>query len=257
MNNIRSITDSIKAEIKVDANGNATLTMRGTSRLLNLGSNQLSHHYMAATLIQTLTEYGFDPASFNEKGIPDVALGLIANYYAYESKATNDQAKQVAQFLSAMGARAALRQVAGWKPVAQTYAESLRELADKVEKEEKIRSYFDALPLAGFAYDRAVTVDSTVLTPAIEHMSVKQILNHYCVSLKRGKLHNRFYIHLMVTCQANGLSIDTEHQAITEGKFKQSILTCTGYDTRILPYAETWFEENGIGFTTPREESLY
>ena len=112
---IQEISNSIKAEIKVKPDGKASMSITGTGRLLGLSRDTLASNKMAVVLTQKLIQQGIDPDDFSVKGIPDVALGLIANYYAYQSKATNKQAELIADFLSAMGARTALQQIVGWK----------------------------------------------------------------------------------------------------------------------------------------------
>jgi hypothetical protein len=179
MLNIQTITESIQNEVKIDSEGKGIISLRGASRLLALGSNQLSHQYMAVILVQTLTHYGFEPASFAIKGIPDVALGLIANYFAYESKADNPQAKAVAQFLSAIGSRTVMQQIKGWIPsIPKSSKEAFAELVELARQftvaqfelpklDQNLSHYYrddNALPATPMTYKEYIKSQGVVLT---------------------------------------------------------------------------------------------
>lgn len=80
MLNIQTITESIQNEVKIDTEGKGTITSRGACLLLGINETSLVLQRMPVILVQRLIQYSFEPAAFGENGIPDVALGLIADY---------------------------------------------------------------------------------------------------------------------------------------------------------------------------------
>lgn len=113
---LAEIEQSIKAEIRFNKQGHATLSKRGFSRMTGVHQQNLVTSNMAALLIQKLNQYGFDPDKFNEEGIPDVALGLMVNYYAFQSKTSSLKLIQLSDFLTSVGARVALQKAGNWEP---------------------------------------------------------------------------------------------------------------------------------------------
>ena len=122
---------SLINEIKFNKKGQATLSKRGTARLLGIHSGDLNTARMDSKLIESLNEYGFDPETFNEMGIPDTALGLIANHFAVYSKNPRMQTLKVANFFAAVGARVALQKIGGWTPEVEANNETINEASVK------------------------------------------------------------------------------------------------------------------------------
>lgn len=194
MSNLDTIVQSIKSEVKVDAQGKGSLSKRGLSRLLNVHMQNLVTSNMAVALVQELTQFGFDPDKFNENGIPDVALGLIANYYAYESKAANPQAKAVAKFLAATGARVVLQQIAGYvedKPkdpmlafeelvtIARQYTGATAKLP---KLDDNLSGYYNdstALPAASMTYKEYIQ-DKGIELSVPQRSDFTTRLSHWC-----------------------------------------------------------------------------
>ncbi len=107
-----NISDDIRKEFTVDRNGKGKTTQSGAARLL--GISQQATSKLPVTLLQDIETYGVEGDNL-ENGVTDVVFGLIANYYAYESKASNPQAKAVAKTLAAIGSRTLFQSIAGWE----------------------------------------------------------------------------------------------------------------------------------------------
>jgi hypothetical protein len=209
MTNLDTIVKSLKAEIFVDPNGECFLSARGCCRLLGVGSNQLSASYMGVELTETLKTYGFDPASFSLKGIPDTALGILANYYGFVSRKRKPQAAILANLLSAVGARVLLQQTVNWQPKdsIEEYRTKLIEFGTNYLKvssalpkiEQNLSNYLvtnESLPLT---YDQYIKKKNIILTRPQRSDFVGR-LSAWCkandqppTKLRRGSGHYNLY----------------------------------------------------------------
>ena len=95
MTELITLSEDLKNEIKVDSEGKGYVSIRGASRLLGMASQTLDRSFAASPeasfLAKKLTEQGFDVPAFSVNGIPDLALPVIADYYAFESKQASEE----------------------------------------------------------------------------------------------------------------------------------------------------------------------
>lgn len=120
-NNLDEITSSILSELKVDSNGVGYCSIRGAARLSGIDHAALIGHIQSgeknpSKLAQMLLDKGFELVTFSTEGIPDIALGLILKYYAYKAGARCTQQAELAHdAFEAIGIRAWIQQITGWK----------------------------------------------------------------------------------------------------------------------------------------------
>lgn len=93
MSEIIHLPEEIKKELRIDAEGKSTASVRGAARLADVSDTAIrnglnvSANLEVPPLAQFLIDNGFDPAdliSWLSSGIPDLAIALILEYYAYE-----------------------------------------------------------------------------------------------------------------------------------------------------------------------------
>ncbi|MBD6620809.1 hypothetical protein FNW02_34925 [Komarekiella sp. 'clone 1'] len=90
---ITQIVDQIKQEIEVDVDGRGKASIRATARLAGVSDMAIikaleSANLEPSKLSKTLIEQGFDATNQNSwrtSGIPDVAIAIILEYYAYDA----------------------------------------------------------------------------------------------------------------------------------------------------------------------------
>ena len=125
MTNLALIVDQIKNEISVDATGKGKASIRATARLMDVDHKGLSESLKTAggispsKMATMLIEQGFDPGEILEwfdNGIPDMAIAVIAKYYAYKAgQRCKKQAEMVDTAFTAIGVRSWIQQQLGWK----------------------------------------------------------------------------------------------------------------------------------------------
>lgn len=81
------------------------LSIRGLAKLCGVADKSLINggSFNSAKLGQTLTEQGFEAGSLATNGFPAMAVWLTIEYYAYESKAKAEGAKQLARTFGQIG----------------------------------------------------------------------------------------------------------------------------------------------------------
>ncbi|MEH2062175.1 MAG: hypothetical protein V7K50_07830 [Nostoc sp.] len=90
---IVEIIEQIKQKIEVDANGQAKASLRATARLAGVSDKAIgkvleSANLEPSKLAQMLMQQSFDAANLTDwrtSGIPDTAIAIILEYYAYEA----------------------------------------------------------------------------------------------------------------------------------------------------------------------------
>jgi P63C domain len=125
MADIEYIKHQIITEIKVDElTGKGTCSIRGTARLADISDSSLVRAFNSAVLEPSklatfLIINGFDGAalaSFSESGVPDLAVGAILEYYAFEAgRYCTEQSKLVFRVMARIGVRAWMQDVVGYK----------------------------------------------------------------------------------------------------------------------------------------------
>jgi hypothetical protein len=124
MTNLALIVDQIKNEITVDATGKGKASIRAVARLMDIDhagllGNIKSGERSPSKLAQMLIESGFDSGEQSlwiETGIPDLAIAVIAKYYAYKAgRYCKKQAELVDTAFTGIGVRTWMQQQVGWK----------------------------------------------------------------------------------------------------------------------------------------------
>jgi hypothetical protein len=126
---IAQVIEQIKEEIEVDASGKGKASMKATARLAGVSDRAIlkvleSADLNPSKLAQKLMNKGFQGADLNRwrtEGIPDMAIGIILHYYAYEAgRYCSEQALLVCEAFGTIGVRAWMQDVLGWtKPTQQ------------------------------------------------------------------------------------------------------------------------------------------
>lgn len=118
MADLEFIIRQVEKEIRVDATGKGFASIAGTARLCGVAKSTLSEAFGKSTgkLCQTLTIQGFEPVSFSETGVPDIAVALIVSYYANKAgERCTEEARLVNDALLSVGVRSWMQQVTGWE----------------------------------------------------------------------------------------------------------------------------------------------
>jgi hypothetical protein len=124
MNNSELI-NQIQNEFNLKPSGVITVSIRGMARLANVAENSIRNSLNKCAqqeltpLAKFLTENGFSPAQqaeWIENGIPDTAIALILEYYAYECQPRyrKEQAKALCRAFRAIGIRTFIKQQIGY-----------------------------------------------------------------------------------------------------------------------------------------------
>lgn len=124
---ITQIIEQIKEEITVDIDGRGKASIKATARLAGVSDKAIGKALESANLEPSklalmLMEQEFDAANLNywrTNGIPDMAIAIILEYYAYEAgRYCNKQARLVCRSFNTIGIRAWIQDKLGWtKPV--------------------------------------------------------------------------------------------------------------------------------------------
>ncbi|QLE53272.1 hypothetical protein FD724_35740 (plasmid) [Nostoc sp. C057] len=125
---IAEIIEQISQEIEVDANGQAKASVRATARLAGVDDESIrkalksSADLAPSKLAKELMLQGFSAADLSQwrtDGIPDIAIAIILEYYAYEAgRYCTKQARLVCRSFNTIGIRAWIQDKLGWtKPV--------------------------------------------------------------------------------------------------------------------------------------------
>lgn len=124
MSELATLSEDLKNEIKIDNDGKGFVSIRGTSRLLGMVHSTLVENFgvrlETSKLAQKLTEQGFEVVGFSSSGIPDLALPVIADYYAFEANQASDEVKNncinFIRLTSSIGVRVWMQKIKGYQP---------------------------------------------------------------------------------------------------------------------------------------------
>lgn len=149
---ISQIIEQIKEEIQVDANGQAKASIRATARLAGVDHAAIINHLQSGELkltklAQSIIIQGFETGELREwrtVGIPDMAIAIILEYYAYEAgRYCTKQARLVCRSFNTIGIRAWIQDKLGWtKPAsnsetAMTQIQLLAAIAQQMAQQEQ------------------------------------------------------------------------------------------------------------------------
>jgi hypothetical protein len=125
---IAEIIEQISQEIEVDSNGHGKASIKATARLAGVDDESIrkalksSADLAPSKLAKELMLQGFKAADLSQwrtDGIPDIAIAIILEYYAYEAgRYCTKQARLVCRSFNTIGIRAWIQDKLGWtKPV--------------------------------------------------------------------------------------------------------------------------------------------
>lgn len=119
------VISQIKSEIQIDTEGKAFVSIRGAARLADVDEKSLRYSFQGAEqkpsqLAVFLMQQGFDPAEqtrWSSIGVPDLALSLVLEYYAYEcqERYRTQQAKLCCRAFRAIGIRTWIQKELNWQ----------------------------------------------------------------------------------------------------------------------------------------------
>ncbi len=201
MLSLEQIQDEIKSEVKVDKNGIGVATISGTARLVDVSKQGLSKTFASdnisgSKLLQMLVMYGFEPSTFAEKGVPDLAVAIIAKYYAYFAGARcTELAKRADLAFSGIGVRAWFQELVGWSNTSLTTCDdevdailtalldTRRQLKETREQQTALKTEIDQIKQKQIAAEKAFVTapPPEVVTPAMEvRMRINRIVRDFC-----------------------------------------------------------------------------
>ncbi|MHC5853495.1 hypothetical protein [uncultured Nostoc sp.] len=150
---ITEIIKQISQEIEVDANGQAKASVRATARLAGVDDESIrkalksSADLAPSKLAKELMLQGFSAADLSQwrtDGIPDIAIAIILEYYAYEAgRYCTLHARLVCRSFNTIGIRAWIQDKLGWtKPAsnsetAMTQIQLLAAIAQQMAQQEQ------------------------------------------------------------------------------------------------------------------------
>ncbi|MBE9039363.1 hypothetical protein IQ235_00950 [Oscillatoriales cyanobacterium LEGE 11467] len=121
---MNDIIQQIQQEYRIADDGSVTVSIRGVARLAGVSWQALSKQFSTGSsggnissskLVQSLESRGFEAATFSVTGVPDTAVALILEYYAFDAgKRCTDRAKNCCRAFMAIGIRTWIQQQAGW-----------------------------------------------------------------------------------------------------------------------------------------------
>lgn len=146
MASLMEVQANLKKEIKVNNQGQGFLSIRGAARLCDIDATGLSRalasegvDFFGSKLSRKLAEEGFPSekvVEFSKSGIPDMALGVIIEYYAFDAgKRCTDLALATFRAFSRIGIRVWLQHSTNWKAEETSDNPSLLEMVAEMQKE--------------------------------------------------------------------------------------------------------------------------
>ena len=115
-----TVFESIKNELTIKNDGVGYCSLRGASKLVGISHSVLVEHFKdtfsmsekISKLSKRLIEQGFEPGYFSSKGIPDLALAIIIEYYALDAgRRCTTLAKNAYRAFAAVGIRTVVQKV--------------------------------------------------------------------------------------------------------------------------------------------------
>lgn len=116
------LPDEIRAEFAIKADGTTRTTIRGAARLAGVDEKALRYQFSSAEksprkLAQKLMSQGFDPAEFSTRGIEEVPLSIILEFYSFDAGARcTTQARLIYRAFASVGIRAWLHEQLHYQP---------------------------------------------------------------------------------------------------------------------------------------------
>lgn len=132
---LADVVERIKSEIEVDAQGRGKASIRATARLAGVDDESVRKVLFRAAdlkppkLAEILMNQGFKTADLNQwrtDGIPDMAIALILEYYAFDAgRYCTEQARLACKAFIGTGIRIWMQKIKGWQePTSQPQEEA-------------------------------------------------------------------------------------------------------------------------------------
>ncbi|MEM9450331.1 MAG: hypothetical protein AAGA75_17590 [Cyanobacteria bacterium P01_E01_bin.6] len=211
MSSFPQVVEDIRSEIQILSDGRGIASIRGAARLCAIDESGLRRHFKGADLepsklAATLMENGFKPADlelFSQNGIPDIAIAIILEYYAYDAgRYCTEQARKCCGAFRAIGVRSWMQQLTGWvhqpqnidpilaqlKMLSEVRQEQLEQERRMQEQEQRLRQQDERL--REFEEARAEAHKQLIALPPSSQdipfesmdMKVRRLVNDYCAS---------------------------------------------------------------------------
>jgi hypothetical protein len=204
--NIVHISDDIKQEFHIDPDGKTFVTVNAAAQILgitrqglqqNCNSNKISSRFG-----QYLSKSGIENVNFSEKGISDVALAIIAKYYAYKSNKKSEQAEQFDLAMSAIGIRTWIQSELGYQKQKQPIEPPKQQLEDLTEVQLKGLVIF-----AGCSKSADRELDKSELLKGIDPIFWNLSVNACMALLKQRQLEDLLFLEPL-----NLLTVELEYK---------------------------------------------
>ncbi|MEM9452087.1 MAG: hypothetical protein AAGA75_26660 [Cyanobacteria bacterium P01_E01_bin.6] len=209
MSNFPQVVEDIRSEIQILPDGRGVASIRAVARLCGIQDSSLVRQFKGAALnesklIATLGEHGFDSAaleSFSQNGIPDIAIALILEYYAYDAgRYRSEQARKCCGAFRAIGVRSWMQQLTGWvqqpqnidpilaqlKMLSEVRQEQLEQERRMQEQEQRLRQQdarlreFEEVRAEAHKQLIALPPSSQDIPPESMDMKIRRLVNDYC-----------------------------------------------------------------------------
>lgn len=134
-----STPDALFNLIANEAMPNGNLSIRGVARMADVAHTAIVQggNFHSQKLAEILTAQGFDTGNLIEDGFPPVAVILVLEYFAYESKAKAPGAKSLMRLFGAIGLKTVLSKLSE-QPQPDIKALPSRDAIDYVNAAEKL-----------------------------------------------------------------------------------------------------------------------
>lgn len=126
--------------IKQDADTRGNLSIRGVARMATVNDTAIIRgaEFTSQKLAEKLTAHGFESAELSSNGFPPQAVILVLEYFAYESKAKAEGAKQLMRTFGTIGLMSVLNQLKPSEPVKEVKVLPQRDTIDYIEAAKAI-----------------------------------------------------------------------------------------------------------------------
>lgn len=133
---LNEFEQQIAREIKINADGKASASIRGTARLAGVSHSTLNEAFATGRktpsklllfIIKCLPGMTLQVEGWFTDGIPDIVVGVIVKYYAYVGDHKTNQARQTDILIGAFGTRLWMQKVTGWQEQKANAGNSIRD----------------------------------------------------------------------------------------------------------------------------------
>lgn len=145
LDRIFNVGDDIKSEFYVDKDGKVfAKSIRAVARLVGVNESTIRNHLINLAAGKTSIK-GLEPFVGIDftcgVPIPDIVVAAFAEYYAFDSKVSNDTARSLYRVMAAVGVRAWFQQQLGYQDkLPKTYKEAVKALLESIEEKEKLEA---------------------------------------------------------------------------------------------------------------------